>query len=124
MSFSREALRFLIAGAINTGAGYLLYLVALQVLGYRTAYTVSYLLGIILSYALNTLFVFHQPWSWRALASFPLVYVLQYAVGFVLLSLLVARVGIKEEIAPLLVVVVTLPITFFASRYIIKGKRQ
>jgi len=117
-----EALRFLLAGAFNTAATYGLYLLALQVMPYRVAYTATYAIGIVLGYAINTLFVFRAPWSWKRMLAYPLVYVLQYGVGLLCLTLLVERGWVSDRIAPLLVVVVTLPLTFLASRYLIKGK--
>jgi len=121
-SSSGEALRFLLAGAFNTAATYVLYLLALQVVPYRVAYTGAYAVGIVLGYAINTVFVFRAPWRWKRMLAYPLVYVLQYGVGMVCLTLLVERRWVSAEIAPLVVVVITLPLTFLASRYLIKGK--
>lgn len=121
-SFNGEALRFLLAGAFNTAATYGIYLLALQVASYRVAYTGAYAIGIVLGYAVNTVFVFRAPWSWKRMLAYPLVYVLQYGVGLLCLTLLVERGWVSDEIAPLLVVVITLPLTFLASRYLIKGK--
>lgn len=121
-SFNGEALRFLLAGAFNTAATYGIYLLALQVAPYRVAYTGAYAIGIVLGYAVNTVFVFRAPWSWKRMLAYPLVYVLQYGVGLLCLTLLVERGWVSDEIAPLLVVVITLPLTFLASRYLIKGK--
>jgi|SRR5688572_20095478 len=120
-SFKGEALRFVGAGVLNTGAGYLIYLAALMVMSYRVAYTVSYAIGILISYATNTSFVFRRKWSWKRLAIYPVVYALQYGIGLACLSLFVEVLGIPTALAPLLVVLVTLPITFVASRYVIKG---
>jgi putative flippase GtrA len=50
------------------------------------------------------------------------VYVLQYLAGLAALWLLVENGLASKEIAPLLVIVVTLPLTFAASRFLIKGK--
>lgn len=122
--FRGEALRFLVAGAANTAATYLIYLLALQVLHYHAAYTVAYALGILLAYALNTWFVFRAAWSWRRLLAFPLVYVLQYGLGMLCLTMLVERQWASKEIAPLIVVVVTLPFVFLASRFLIKGRTR
>lgn len=121
-SCSGEALRFLLAGAFNTAATYLIYLGALQLLPYRYAYSAAYAIGIVIGYTVNTMYVFHEPWRWQRLIAYPLVYVLQYLVGLVLLSLLVENGVTSKELAPLLVVAITLPLTFFASRHLIKGK--
>jgi len=121
-SFSGEALRFLIAGAANTAATYVIYLLALQVVPYRVAYTIAYALGIVLAYALNTRFVFRTPWRWKTLLAYPMVYLLQYGLGVACLTVLVERHWVSPELAPLLVVAITLPVTFVASRLLIKGK--
>jgi len=121
-SFSGEAVRFLIAGAANTAATYIIYLLALQIVPYRIAYTIAYALGIVLAYALNTRFVFRTPWRWKTLLAYPMVYLLQYGLGVACLSLLVERQWVSPELAPLLVVAITLPVTFVASRLLIKGK--
>lgn len=121
-SFSAEALRFLLAGAFNTAATYVIYLAALQLMPYRYAYTGAYAAGIVLGYAVNTYFVFRAPWRWKRLLAYPLVYVLQYCLGLLCLTVLVERHWASKELAPLLVVAITLPLTFVASRYLIKGK--
>lgn len=121
-SFSGEALRFLLAGALNTAVTYAIYLLALQVLPYRAAYTLAYALGIVLGYALTTWFVFRAAWSWKRMLAYPMVYLLQYGLGVLFLTVLVERQWVSKELAPLLVVVVTLPVTFIASRLLIKGK--
>jgi putative flippase GtrA len=121
-SCSGEVLRFLLAGAFNTVATYLLYLGALQLVPYQHAYTAAFAIGIVLGYTINTRYVFHEPWRWRRLLAYPLVYVLQYLAGLAALWLLVENGLASKEIAPLLVIVVTIPLTFAASRFLIKGK--
>lgn len=123
-SFSAEGARFLVVGAINTGLGYLIYLAALVLFSYPIAYTISYLIGVVISYGLNTWFVFRARWSWRRLAAYPLVYALQFALGLGLLFVLVEVFGLSAAVAPLLVVAATIPVTFFASRLVIKGRSR
>lgn len=122
--FDTEFKRFLAAGAFNTLAGYAMYLAFNLVLDYRLAYTASYLIGIMVSYWINTTFVFRSAWSWKRLAAFPSVYLLQYTLGLALIWLFVNQLDISEKIAPLLAVPVTVPLTFLASRFIIKGKQR
>jgi putative flippase GtrA len=122
--FDTEFKRFLAAGSFNTIAGYALYLVFHLVLDYRLAYTASYLIGIPVSYWINTRFVFRSAWSWKRLAAFPSVYLMQYVLGLALIWLFVDHLDISEKIAPLLAVPVTVPLTFLASRFIIKGKQR
>lgn len=123
-SFNGEALRFLLAGAFNTAVTYVIYLAALQVMPYRFAYTGAYAAGIVLGYAVNTYFVFRANWSWKRMLAYPLVYLMQYGLGLLCLTVLVERHWVGQQLAPLLVVLITLPLTFLASRYLIKGKTR
>jgi putative flippase GtrA len=116
--------RFIVSGAINTGITYGLYLVLLPLLGYLAAYSAAYVAGVLLSYWLNSAFVFRQPMSWRGLARFPLVYVFQYALTAMLLWLLVDTLAISERIALLAAIAVTVPATFLAARVAILPRRR
>ena len=111
--------RFLVAGAINTACTYVLYLVLLRPLGYAIAYAVAYVAGILISYALNARFVFRVPMRFADLLRFPLVYVVQYAAGAVILWMLVERVGVPAQWAVAGVIAVTVPMVFVLSRYVL-----
>jgi putative flippase GtrA len=112
--------RFLCGGAVNTGATYLLYLGLLHFLDYQVAYVISYAVGIVLAYCLNAIFVFKVRMSWRGLFAYPLVYLVQYAVAAVFLELLVRGVGLPAAVAPLLVTVLLLPLTYLMNKLVLK----
>jgi putative flippase GtrA len=112
-------MRFLVAGGINTGATYLIYLAVLFVASYRIAYTVAFAAGIVIAYLLNSWSVFKVPLSWKKLLQYPVVYVVQYVAGLILLTVLVDAFGMDKRIAPLVNVVVLIPLTFVLSRYIL-----
>jgi putative flippase GtrA len=115
----REFIRFALAGAVNTVSGYALYCALLWVLPYATAYTVSYLAGILISYVLNCLFVFRTRPSLRSAVKYPLVYVVQFVFGLVLLYILVKRAGFDPRVAALVVVFCNVPVTYLLSRFIL-----
>jgi len=108
--------RFLIAGVANTGLTYLAYLLLLQVSPYGVAFTVAFVLGILASYLLNALFVFRRRMSWRSFFRFPLIYMVQYLLGLLLVSLCVEWFGVAAWIAPLIALTVTIPLTYLMSR--------
>jgi putative flippase GtrA len=116
MRLRHQALRFLIAGAINTVATYAIYLALLPLLDYTLAYTIAYVTGIVISYLLNTSFVFRVTRTASNMATFPLVYVVQYLLGALVLNLAVRWLGIPEKFALIVSIVVTIPVTFFLSR--------
>ena len=57
----------------------------------------SFAVGIMLGYAINTWFVFRVPWNWKKMVAYPLVYLIQYVVGLLLLSLVVERGWIPQS---------------------------
>lgn len=118
----REIVRFLIAGGSNTVLAWLIYLLLLRWFRYEAAYVAAYVSSIGTSYLLSARFVFRQHLRWRAALLFPLVYAAQLAVGFVLLRVLVERLDVPQAFAPLLVVLLTLPITFLLSRRIVVAR--
>ena len=87
---------------------------------YLYAYSISYCVGIVVSYILNSRFVFRQPLSLGKFLQFPAVYAIQYGLGAVILWLLVGHAAVAPELAMLVVVDATIPVTFLASRFILK----
>jgi len=117
-------LRFLISGGVNTAATYAAYLVLLKYTGYRVAYTTAYVFGIILAFFINRLFVFQTHRGWRSVALFPLVYLAQYLVSMAVVWIWVEELLLPKEVAPLIAIVVTVPLTFVLSRYVFGVKSK
>lgn len=115
-------LRFIVGGGINTGFTYLVYICINNFTSYQVAYLFAYILGIVFSYWFNARFVFKTPLSWRGLLSYPLVYVLQYLMSAVLLGILVDFFGTNESIAPLLITVLMIPVTYLMSKIVLQWK--
>lgn len=120
VEITNEGVRFVLAGIVNTLFSYLLYLGLILIFPYLVAYTLAYILGISFAYSVNTWWVFGQPWSWVKLCQFPIVYLIQYLVNIILLHGLIEKLEMNKQLAPLIVIVLTLPITFLLSRWIIK----
>jgi putative flippase GtrA len=132
-----EFLRFLVTGTINTGMSWVVYLIvrhALEALHVqpvaltanfsistdKLAFTVAYIFGVLFTYYMNSRWVFRVPMSWRSFLQFPSVYVVQYSLGIVLMHLLVDRLAFPVDFAPLAVIVLTMPVTFVLSRFVLK----
>ncbi len=114
-----EFARFLIVGATNTAFSYVLFVLLYAVMHYQVAYALAYCAGIVLSYFLNVHFVFRTQRSLASFLKFPLVYLVQYGLGALVLWLLV-RTGLDPRLAMAGVIVVTIPVTFLASRFVLK----
>jgi putative flippase GtrA len=118
-----EFVRFLCVGIANTSFSYTLYILFNLVMPYTVAYTLSYILGVVFSYWLNSKWVFRVQMSFKTFVKFPLVYVAQYAINVVSLRLLVEQVGLSKIVAPFLVIVISIPITFLLGRTVMKPRQ-
>lgn len=121
-SMNKPFVKYLLSGGFNTLVTYLLYLLLLNVMNYNFSYSISYVAGILLSYYLNSVFVFQEKISLRKFIKYPIVYVVQYLINLLLLNILIEYAGLSSKIVPIIAIVVTIPITFVLTKFIIKGK--
>lgn len=119
-----ELFRFLCSGLLNTALTYLIYVALLLLMRYEVAYSLTYFVGIYTSYALNCLVVFRKPFAWRSALQYPVLYLTQYFVGIVMVTTLVSHAHFDERIAPLLVIMLMLPVTFVANRLVVVGRSR
>lgn len=117
----RQFYKFLIGGAVNTTATYGLFVALCQVISPSMAYTTTYLVGIVLSYVINAHFVFGARASLGSMLQFPGIYIVQYVVGLGVLNLLTGS-GLDSRLAMLVVIIVSIPLTFVLTRIVFKDK--
>ncbi|MEN6326647.1 MAG: GtrA family protein [Syntrophomonas sp.] len=118
----KEYQRFFWCGLINTILTFIIYILVLKIFIYSLAYTISFVSGIFISYYLNCSFVFKKKLSLKSALQYPLVYLAQYLLGVSALYVLVEKFLIQQWLAPLLVLFITVPLTFVMSRRVIKGE--
>ncbi|HWP98126.1 MAG TPA: GtrA family protein [Syntrophomonadaceae bacterium] len=111
---------FLVCGAANTLLTYILYVLFLHLMSYKLSYSLAYVLGIALSYYLNSRLVFKEPVSLFKFLQYPVVYIVQYLLGIAILYICVDLLAMNKLLAPLVVIVISLPVTFVLSKFIIK----
>lgn len=120
-----EKLRFVVAGGSTTAFSYALYAGLLYFgVAAGTAYAAAYVAGIGWSYAINSRWVFRTPMSLGGFLKFPLVYVLQAIASFALFHLLHGVLRIDSLLVPLLVMAITIPITYLATRFVLTRQRS
>lgn len=119
---STEVVRFIVGGGVNTLLSYAIYWLLLLWLSYPYAYTVSYAAAILTGFAINTHFVFRTEWSWRKLAAFPLIQLLNYGLGLGTVTVSVKYLGIDARLAPIVATAVVLPITFVLTRTLMRHR--
>jgi len=119
MNLKNKFIKFIGVGVINTVASYLLYVLLVLFLNYQLSYAISFAFGIILSFLLNTKYVFEVKKTIKKFVLFPLVYLVQYLLGAFMMNIVVEIIEINKFFAPLVVTIFLLPISFLLSKKIL-----
>jgi putative flippase GtrA len=117
-----SGLRFLLAGGLNTAVTYVIYLGLLQVTSYQISYAIAFVSGIAISYVLGRVFVFKVHQGYRSALMLPLVYLIQSRTGAVVVWMWIDLLHQHPMLAPAISILVTLPLTYFLSRFAFVGK--
>lgn len=120
--FRSRVVKFIAAGVVNTGATYTLYLLLLFYWNYRISYAVSNAAGIVLAFVLNSRLVFRVKLNVFRMATYPFIYLLQYLANAWLINLLVDRLDIAKQIAPLFAICLTLPVVYLLNKLVLTQK--
>lgn len=117
-----EILKFIIVGGINTLNYYVVYLLLLKLLHieYMISHITGFLVAFMISYYLNCYFVYRVKPTWRKFISFPITQIVNVSLQTVLLYVFVYWLNLPAEIAPFAGLVITIPITFVLSKWILK----
>lgn len=115
-----DKLRFLAAGGANTLATWALYWLLLLALDPRFAYALAYASGIVLSYTLNSMWVFQRRWNAAGLLAFALGYGLQALLAYGLFLALLAFTPLPAWLLPVAITLVLLPLTFLMNRELVQ----
>ncbi|EOA8863222.1 flippase GtxA [Staphylococcus aureus] len=117
-----EILKFIIVGGINTLNYYVVYLLLLKLLHieYMISHITGFIVAFVISYYLNCYFVYRVKPTWRKFISFPITQIVNVSLQTVLLYVFVAWLNLPAEIAPFAGLIITIPITFILSKWILK----
>ena len=117
-----EILKFIIVGGINTLNYYVVYLLLLKLLHieYMISHITGFIVAFVISYYLNCYFVYRVKPTWRKFISFPITQIVHVSLQTVLLYVFVSWLNLPAEIAPFAGLIITIPITFVLSKWILK----
>ncbi|HDB5574349.1 TPA: flippase GtxA [Staphylococcus aureus] len=117
-----EILKFIIVGGINTLNYYVVYLLLLKLLHieYMISHITGFIVAFVISYYLNCYFVYRVKPTWRKFISFPITQIVNVSLQTVLLYVFVSWLNLPAEIAPFADLIITIPITFILSKWILK----
>ncbi|HHW6773298.1 TPA: flippase GtxA [Staphylococcus aureus] len=117
-----EILKFIIVDGINTLNYYVVYLLLLKLfhIEYMISHITGFIVAFVISYYLNCYFVYRVKPTWRKFISFPITQLVNASLQTVLLYVFVSWLNLPAEIAPFAGLVITIPITFVLSKWILK----
>lgn len=117
-----EIIKFVIVGGINTLNYYIVYLLLLKLLGvnYLVSHITGFIMSFIISYYLNCYFVYRVKPTLKKFLSFPLTQVVNMGMQTLLLYIFVQWFHFPSEIAPFVGLIITIPVTFILSKWILR----
>lgn len=114
---ARYFVRFVLVGIFATALHYALYLLLKRFIPLGIAYTVGYVLSFLSNFYLTARFTFRTSPSWGRLVGMAGAHGVNYLLHIVLLSLFL-WVGIPENLAPLPVFAVAVPVNFLLVKFV------
>ena len=118
---NNKFVKFLIVGCVNTLVSYLMFLALLYVVNYDIAYAISYGVGILVSYFLNGKWTFKKSITFKGVLTYPLVYIVQFSTGWLVLKYGIETLSLTENQAYILSIIISIPIGFLASKLYFKA---
>lgn len=118
----REFVRFAIVGLVATGIHYGIYYLLNLFINVNVAYTIGYVVSWLANLYLTAHFTFKSTLSFKRGAGFAASHLVNYLLHMLFLNLFLA-IGVSEEIAPLFVFALVIPINFMLVRFVFKSKQ-
>lgn len=116
-----EIIRFIIVGGLNTVNYYIVYLLLLHIfhIQYLISHLVGFVVAFVISYYLNCYYVYKVKPTLKKFLAFPLTQVVNMVVQTLLIFVFVDFLNFNESIAPFAGLIVTIPITYVLSKFIL-----
>ncbi|KGP71947.1 GtrA family protein [Pontibacillus yanchengensis] len=121
-SLNTELTRFIIVGGMNTVNYYIVFLFLhnLLHLHYMVSHITGFLISFVISFFLNTYFTYKVKPTLSKFLKFPLTQVVNVSTSSLLVFIFVDGFGWNSNIAPIVAVFFTVPITFIVTSKILK----
>ena len=114
-----EIVRFGIVGVLSTALHYGIYWVLQHWIEVNIAYTTGYVLSFLVNYWLTAHFTFHTAVSVKNGFGFSGAHLVNYLLHIVLLNVFL-WLGLSNEVAPLCVFAIAIPVNFILVRFVFK----
>lgn len=120
--YKKSFLRFLLLGGMNTILTLLIYWLLILFYGHNTSYATAFIIGILFSYAANSVYTFKTKIELKRLPLYIIGYVLSYLFGSMILNISVGEFGIHKQVAIFLVIGLSIPVNYIISHFILKPR--
>ncbi|MEO4054114.1 haloacid dehalogenase-like hydrolase [Solibacillus sp. CAU 1738] len=110
--FNKEFILFIFVGIINTINGVLFSFLFSIVLDNTLAFILGYSISLLISYTLNTIYVFKNTFSIFKLLKFIVSYIPNFLVQFVMVIFLLHYIGVHQVIVYGISAIIGVPVTF------------
>lgn len=115
--------RFGITGTVSSLIHYGVYCMVLACTTPTVAYSIGYLVGLACNYGLTSFFTFQQHPSKKNAVGFVSSHILNYLLEIGLLQLFL-WMEISQWLAPILVMIVVVPVNFLILRYVFISRKM
>lgn len=122
--YQKSWVRFLAVGGANFVVTYAVYLLALLVVEYRIAFTISFVAGLLFTSVLTIRHTFTTHLTVLRVAIYGAYYLLYFFVNIRFIELLVEDYAIDAKWAPLMSLVVLTPIHFLLSKVLVASFKR
>lgn len=123
----REFIRYVIVGTLATGIHYGIYALLLlldsSLIWSNIAYSAGYVLSFVANFYLTTYFTFRTTPSWKKLGGMVGAHAVNYAMHIGLFNLFIL-IGVSEQIAPIPVFCIVIPVNFILIRFVFKEHKK
>ena len=106
-----QGLRYVIVGGIATVIHYFIYFMLMNIINMNLAYTIGYFISFCINFILTTYFTFGTNASVKKGGGFLLSHLINYGIQILLLNFFV-WLHVSKELAPLFVLIISIPISF------------
>lgn len=117
-----EFLRYSIVGTLAAGIHYGIYFVTQKYINVNIAYTIGYVVSLVCNFFLTSYFTFRTTPSVRKVAGFGFSHLINYLLHMALFNLFLLA-GVHRLLAPILVLMIVVPLNFILLHFVFKSKR-
>lgn len=118
-----EFLRYCVVGTIAAGIHYGVYYLLQMVINVNIAYTSGYLVSFVCNFFMTSYLTFRTNPSVKKAAGFSIGHAFNYLLHMGLFNLYLF-IGISKVLAPVLVLVVAVPVNFFVLRFVFRHREN